>query len=78
MTSIRARVRGGRLVVDAPTDLPEGLEVTLAIVDDDLDDESRAALEASLEESYVELERGELLDAADVLRALRSSRPADR
>lgn len=78
MTSIRARVRGGRLVVDAPTDLPEGLEVTLAIVDDDLDDESRAALEASLEESYAELERGELLDAADVLRGLRASRPTDR
>ena len=78
MTSIRARVRGGRLVVDAPTDLPEGLEVTLAIVDDDLDDESRAALEASLEESYVELERGELLDAESVLRDLRSSRSGDR
>ena len=75
MTSIRARVRGGRLVVDAPTDLPEGLEATLAIVDDDLDDESRAALEVSLEESHVELERGELLDAAEVLRGLRSTPP---
>ena len=78
MTSIRARVRGGRLVVDPPTDLPEGVEVRLAMVDDDLDDESRAALEASLEESYAELERGELLDAADVLRGLRASRPTDR
>ena len=75
MSSIRARVRGGRLIVDAPTDLPEGLEVTLAIVDDDLDDDSRAALEASLDESYAELERGELLDAADVIRALRAARP---
>nr|WP_206607069.1 hypothetical protein [Sandaracinus sp.] len=78
MSSIRARVRGGRLVVDAPTDLPEGLEVTLAIVDDDLDEESRTALESSLEESHAELERGELLDAADVLSGLRSLRSVGR
>lgn len=74
MSSIRARVRGGRLLVDAPTDLPDGLEVTLAIVDDDLDDESRAAMEASIEESYAELERGELLAAEDVIAGLRSVR----
>ena len=74
MPSIRARVRGGRLLVDAPTDLPDGLEVTLAIVDDDLDDASRAAMEASVEESYTELERGELVPAADVIAALRSVR----
>ncbi|UJR82094.1 Hypothetical protein I5071_41590 [Sandaracinus amylolyticus] len=74
MSSIRARVRDGRLIVDAPTDLPDGLEVTLAIVDDDLDDDSRRAMEASIEESYAQIERGEMLDAADVIRGLRAPR----
>jgi hypothetical protein len=73
MPSIRATVRGGRLVVDTPTDLPEGLEVTLAIVDDDLDDESRAAMEASLTESYAELDRGELHAADPVIADLRTA-----
>lgn len=73
MTAIRARVKGGRLIVDEPTELPEGLVVSLAIVDDDLDDTARAALESSLAESYAEVERGELLDAREVLASLRSS-----
>ena len=30
MSTIRARVRNGRLIVDAPTDLPEGTELDLA------------------------------------------------
>ena len=72
MSAIRARVRGGRLLVDAPTDLPEGLEVSLAIIDDDLDDAQRSALAASLAASYEELDRGELLDARDVLAAMRA------
>ena len=58
--------------MDQPTDLPEGLEVSLAIVDDDLGDDERAALEASLTESYAEMDRGELHDAREVLASLRS------
>jgi hypothetical protein len=46
----------------------------MSIVDDDLDDASRAAMEASVEESYVELERGELAPAEDVIASLRSVR----
>jgi hypothetical protein len=72
VTAIRARVRGGRLLVDEPTDLPEGLVVSLTIVEDDLDDADRAALEASLEASYVEADRGDLVDAREVLAAMRS------
>lgn len=74
MSSIRAKVQGGRLLVDVPTDLPEGLVVTLASVDDDLSAEERAALERSIEESYVELERGESLDARVVIDELRRAR----
>jgi hypothetical protein len=39
-------------MLDAPTDLPEGAEVSLAIVDDDdMDDDDRAKLHAVLERS---------------------------
>ena len=33
MSTIRARVRNGRLIVDEPTDLPEGTELDLVIDD---------------------------------------------
>lgn len=70
--AIRARVRAGRLIVDVPTDLPDGLEVTLAVVDDDLDAEQRRALTESLEESYAQADRGELEDAGPVIASLRA------
>jgi len=70
--AIRARVRAGRLVVDEPTDLPEGLEVTLAVIDDDLDPGERRALAESLEESYAQADRGELEHAGPVIAALRT------
>src|SRR5271165_3329700 len=46
MQALKAHVRSGRIVVDDPTDLPEGAELevgSLQVVDagDDLDDEER-------------------------------------
>jgi hypothetical protein len=38
MLPLRARVTNGRLVLDEPTTLPEGTELELAPVEDDLDD----------------------------------------
>ncbi len=35
VTTLRATVLNGRLILDAPTDLPEGAEVTLVIDDGD-------------------------------------------
>jgi hypothetical protein len=67
MVTVKARVHDGRLHLDEPTDLPEGTEIELApILDDDLDEESRAALEAALARSAEELARGELVDASEV------------
>jgi hypothetical protein len=45
MQPLKAHVHNGRLVLDEPTDLPEGKVVFLQPVDgDDMDDEERAAL----------------------------------
>lgn len=68
---LKAQVRGGRLVLDEPTDLPDGTEVELTpVLDDDLDAEERRALESSLARSAAQLARNDLVDAAEVLRRL--------
>ena len=69
--TVRARVGNGRLVLDEPTDLPEGAEVELAPVDDqpwDLTPEQRAELKARIAGA----DRGELVPAADVFARLRA------
>ncbi len=72
--TLKARVKAGRLVVDEPTDLPEGTEVELLPLDpgDWLDDEDRAALHKALRESEADVESGRLVDADVILRELRS------
>jgi len=72
--TIKARVRGGRLVVDEPTDLPEGTELELLSLDpgDWLDDADRAALHEALRESNADVTAGRLVDAEEILRELRS------
>ncbi len=57
MRALKAHVRGGRLVLDEPTDLPDGTEVELVAVDE-LDETERSELEAALEESEAELDAG--------------------
>jgi len=66
MQALKAHVQNGRLVLDEPTDLPEGEVVELVPVvndvlacdHDDLDDEERAALDAELEAGVRELDAG--------------------
>ena len=72
--TIKARVRGGRLVVDEPTDLPEGTELQLLPLDpgDWLDDADRAALHEALRESDADVAAGRLVDVEDILKELRS------
>jgi hypothetical protein len=72
---LRARVRNGRLVLDEPTDLPEGEEVELVRADaDDMDAEERAAVRAELRASIAEAHEGRLIDAEDVIAELRAIR----
>jgi hypothetical protein len=72
--TLKGRVKSGRLIVDEPTDLPEGTEVELLPLDpgDWLSDDDRAALHRALLESDADSEAGRVVDAEAVLRELRS------
>ena len=72
--TIKARVRAGRLVVDEPTELPEGTELELLPLDpgDWLDETDRAALHKALRESDADVAAGRLFEAEEILRELRS------
>lgn len=76
MQSVKAHVRNGRLVLDEPTDLPEGAEVTLSITDDggDYDDDERDRINESLAVSFEQARKGQLIDADVVLARLRARR----
>jgi hypothetical protein len=81
MQAVKAIVKNGRLVVNEPTDLPEGKVVELVPLDDVLvgggdylDSEDRAARHQELEASIIETERGNLVDADEVLAELRAMR----
>jgi hypothetical protein len=72
---VKAQVRRGRLVLDEPTDLPEGTEVELVTVDDDdFDPEERARLDAALERSMAQARAGQLIDADTVIAKLLNRR----
>lgn len=72
--TLKARVKLGRLVVDEPTELPEGTEIELVPLDpgDWLDEPDRAALHQALKDSAEDVKVGRLVDADVVLRQLRS------
>ena len=68
LKSVKAHVRSGRLVVDEPTDLPDGTEIELVLADwDDLGDGDREKLHAALDASEDELRQGKGRPAAEVL-----------
>jgi hypothetical protein len=72
MNAIKARVANGRIVVDEPTDLPDG-EVYLVPVDmaDELDDQERAALHQALDEGLEEAAAGRVVGEDEVRAVLR-------
>ncbi|KYF96859.1 hypothetical protein BE17_05575 [Sorangium cellulosum] len=76
MQALKARVQNGRIVVNEPTDLPEGTVLELVVADpgDELDDEERAELHAALAEGLAELRTGGGIDAEAVLSELQARR----
>lgn len=73
--TLKAHVHEGRLLVDEPTQLPEGTEIELLPLDpgDWLDPVDREALHRALSASQEDVEAGRLFDADEVLRELRNS-----
>jgi hypothetical protein len=71
MLPLRARVTNGRLVLDEPTTLPEGTEVELALVDEDLDEEDRSRLHDELDAADDELRAGKGIPGKQLIAALR-------
>ena len=81
MQPVKAHVKNGRLVLDEPTDRPEGEVVELVPLDevlanggDYLDDEQRVALNRSIEEGVEDFEKGDTEDAFEFLARLKARR----
>lgn len=74
MQPLKAHVHNGRLVLDEPTDLPEGTELSLVVADeeDELDDAERAHLHESLRRSMAQARAGQVTDADGVIDRLLS------
>lgn len=73
MRVFKAHVREGKLVLDEPTDLPEGAEVRVALLDE-LDDAERARLDDALEEAEREFDAGEVVSEDELWARLRALR----
>ncbi len=68
MHKMQAQVRNGHLVIDEPTDLPEGMVVELKVVKTEdawagMDPEERAEIEEGIEEGFRDIENGDVEDA---------------
>jgi hypothetical protein len=74
--SFRALVRDGRLVLDEPTDLPEGTVVDLVpgIEVDNLDDAERERLHGAIRRGLEQGRQGESRPVDEVLAELRTGR----
>ncbi len=71
MKALKAHVRGGRLVLDEPTELPEGTEVELSVVDcEDFDPQERERLHEALDAGIAAARSGEHVDADEFIREL--------
>ena len=74
MATLKAEVKNGHLVLNEPTDLPEGTVVELVEADPfaDMDPEERAKLHAVIEQSRADAKAGLGVPAEEVIRELRS------
>ena len=79
MQLLKARVHNGRLVLDEPTDLPEGEVIELVPLDEELarggdylDDEERARLHQSIERGIEDVKAGRTVEGREVIGRLRA------
>ena len=76
MQPLKAHVKNGRLLMDEPTELPEGTEIELLPVDDDFDPEERARLLAAIDDGIEDFERGDHMDGFEFIAQMRAKREA--
>lgn len=79
MQPLKAHVKNGRLLLDEPTELPEGEVIELVPLDDVLanggdylDDEERERLHQSIERGLEDVKAGRTVDARQAIEALRA------
>ena len=71
MQALKAHVHNGHLVLDEPTDLPEGTVVPLRIDDDDdMDESERVRLHEALRRSIGQAKAGKLIDGDQAIAKL--------
>ena len=73
MQTLKAHVRNGRLIMDEPTDIPEGSEIELVIADDEenLDEKERERLHRALRKSWASAKRGDTRPVREIMRQLK-------
>ena len=71
MHSRKIRAKNGRLVLDEPTDLPDGAEVEVLVIDDEMTAEERAELHVSLDRALEDSDAGRGMDAWEYLEGRR-------
>ncbi len=77
MHALKAHVKNGRLVLDEPTDLPEGREVELVVLDDEeLAPGEKARLLQAIEDGVEDFERDDHMDGFEFIAQLRAKREA--
>jgi hypothetical protein len=76
MAPLKAVVKNGRIVVDEPTELPDGTEIELVPVDEHFDPEERARLLAAIDDGIEDFERGDHMDGFDFIARMRAKREA--
>lgn len=81
MQALKAQVKNGRLVLDEPTDRPEGEVVELVPLDEvlagdegELDEDERRRLDESIAVSFEQAKNGQVIDADEALAKLRAIR----
>ncbi|MCE9584764.1 MAG: hypothetical protein K8T20_19915 [Planctomycetes bacterium] len=76
MSSLRATVRDGRLILDQPTSLPDGTTLDLVLDDegDDLTPAERKILDDAIAKAWASAKAGTLRPADELIRDLRARR----
>ena len=70
----KIQVKNGRLVLDEATNLPDGADVEILVIDDELTSEERADLHASLDGAQEDSDAGQGMEAWDCLQRYRAQR----